>query len=115
MIVLWLALSADPGVDYYVMMDKGDVGEVVKLAGRGYAVRLDGLDGGDIMFEAGTLQGALLGAGKRLRGEATNEDRGALAHPGAFDVEVEELLGLLRAHAIAIDHDVDDRVPVVDD
>ena len=75
MIALWLALAAEPDVDYYVMAADVDVGEVVKLVGGGYAVRLDGLDGGDIMFEASTLRDVLREAEKRLQLAAAHEDR----------------------------------------
>lgn len=66
-IVLWLALAADPGVAWYVMAGDVDVGEVVKLEdGAGYAVWLDGVDGGDIVFEVRGLQELLETVRKRL-------------------------------------------------
>lgn len=70
MLTLWLALAADLGVTYYVMEGGVDVGEVVKLSsGGGYAVRLDGAAGGDILFTVRSLADVLLTARKRLRHE----------------------------------------------
>ena len=57
--VLWLAKSIDPDVTFYVMEGACEIGEVQGPEKGGYAVRLDGPDGSDVVFSVQSLKDIL--------------------------------------------------------
>ena len=59
LLALWLAKTSDPDVSFYVMNGAVEIGEVQELGEDGYVVRLDGPDGGDIVFVVKELRSIL--------------------------------------------------------